>query len=207
MSNQTEYEFRPAINKHFIRFFYDIYCSLGNLGKNFKRKVVALAKIKDGECVVDLGCGTGVLLSQISIKYPDTKLIGIDPDELVLSIARRRLEKMGAQVEFLQDYAEKLSLQNSFADVVISTLVFHHMPNDIKQKASSEIYRILKPGGRAIVADFGPGRISPYLFEKREYMEGNVKGLVPVFLKEAGFREVTVVGKHFPGVSIIEARK
>ena len=38
-------------------------------------------------------------------------------------------------------------------------------------------------------------------------MEGNVKGLVPVFLKEAGFREVTVVGKHFPGVSIIEARK
>ena len=207
MSNQTEYEFRPAINKHFIRFFYDIYCSLGNLGKNFKRKVVAFARIKDGERVVDLGCGTGVLLIEAYKKHPGAQFIAVDPDKSVLDLAKPRFEKLGMKVSIYEDYAEKLSLPDNTVDVVISTLTFHHMPNDIKQKASSEIYRILKPGGRAIVADFGPGRISPYLFEKREYMEGNVKGLVPVFLKEAGFREVTVVGKHFPGVSIIEARK
>ncbi len=201
------YEFRPAINKRFIRFFYDLWCSLGNLGKHFKLHVIQSAGIRDGDTILDIGCGTGVLLREVSKKYKNLELVGVDPDKEVLDIARIRLEKSGVKATLYSEYAENLSLVSNSVDVVISTLCFHHMPNDIKQQASREIYRVLKPSGTVVVADFGPGRKSPYWFEKKEYMEGNQKGLIPIFLKEAGFRNVNEVGKHFPGVSIIKGQK
>ena len=202
MTDKTSYEFRPAINKHLIRFFYDFWCSAGNLGKNFKRKVISLSKIQGSETVVDIGCGTGVLLIEVAKNHPKANLIGIDPDEMVLGIAKQRFDKLGINAKLFQEYAEKLSLENNSVDLVISSLVFHHFPNEIKQTACNEIYRILKPGGRVAIADFGPRRKSPYLFEKKEYMQGNLQGMIPVCMEKSGFKNVTEIGKYFPGVSI-----
>jgi ubiquinone/menaquinone biosynthesis C-methylase UbiE len=210
MTYQPDYKYIPPINKHFLTPIYDRLCSLGNFGLSFRRKVIKLAKIKDGDIVVDVGCGTGVFLQETG-KQHSVRLIGIDPDKQALAIAQAQLKKAGIEAELHESYAERLPLADNLADIVASSLAFHHMPDAIKRKAAQEIYRILKPGGRVIIADFGPNRSwivkLLHLFEKIEYLEGNIKGLIPVFLRESGFRNVTAVAKHFPGVTIIVGEK
>jgi len=133
-------------------------------------------------------------------------------DKEALAIAKRRLLKKNLNVELHEAFAESLPLPNASADVCFSTLAFHHMPNTIKQKAIQEIHRVLKPGGRVVIADFGATdsrwlRALLRLFEKIEYIEGNFKGLIPHYLKQADFQEIIVAKKHFPAIHIVIAHK
>ena len=162
--------------------------------------------------VADIGCGTGVFLKVAKQKYHGVRFIGLDPDRQALAIADRRLAKARAEVELKEAFAESLPLTDQSVDVCFSTLAFHHMPDSIKQKAAKEIYRILKPSGKVVIADFGTfsNQFTKFLlrlFEKVEYLEGNLKGLIPRHLEEAGFSEVQMVARHYPGISIITGVK
>ncbi len=161
--------------------------------------------------IADIGCGTGVFLKVAKQTYPNVKFIGIDPDRDALAIAERRLVKKGLEVKLKEAFAESLPLADQSVDICFSTLAFHHLPDEIKLKALQEMQRVLKPHGIVVIADFGESK-SIFLrkilfFEKLEYLEGNLKGLIPQYLKEAGFNQPKTIGKHFPGVKIITAQK
>lgn len=211
MNYKPAYKYLPPISWPILTPCYDFLCTMAGFGSGFKAKVLNSIQLAAGTVVADIGCGTGVFLKIAKQKYPNVNFIGIDPDKQALSIAERRMERSNLSVELRESFAESLPLADQSTDVCFSTLAFHHMPDSIKKAAIQEIYRVLKNGGKIVIADFGQteSRLLRKIlfFEKPEYFEGNLKGLIPEYLKENSFRNIKIVDHHFPSIDIIAAEK
>lgn len=136
---------------------YDIFSGLLGLGTNSpsSRNVIELANIKAGDTVLDVGCGTGTLtLTARSYTGPEGKVHGIDAAPEMIGVARKKASRLGTGVVFDVGLIEQLAFPNDTFDVVISRLAIHHLPDDLKRTAFAEILRVLKPGGRLLIADF-----------------------------------------------------
>lgn len=121
------------------------YCGVGN--------PFTLGPINQGEAVLDLGCGGGVdtLISAI-IVGPKGRVMGIDFSSEMIERAMENLQKTAlANVTFREASAEDLPLPDASFDAVISNGVFNLIPD--KLTALKEVFRVLKPLGRLMVAD------------------------------------------------------
>jgi ubiquinone/menaquinone biosynthesis C-methylase UbiE len=98
-------------------------------------------------CIVDVGCGTGRLLRAASVRWPEAQLLGVDPAERMVSEAKR----LNPNVTFKLASAESLPLPDQTADLVLTSLSFHHWAN--QTKGLQEIARVLRPGGLFCLAD------------------------------------------------------
>lgn len=156
------------------------------------------AEIKEGDTVVDLGSGAGndVFVAR-AIVGETGKVIGVDfTDEMIIK-ANFNLDKLGYKnVEFKLGEIEALPLNENFADVVVSNCVLNLVPD--KQKAFSEIFRILKPGAHFCVSDIViKGELHPELKKSAEMYAGCVAGALQQeeylgIIKLAGFINVEI---------------
>lgn len=184
--------FRPGLANHLLTPAYDAVTELFGFGRRFKRTIAARIDIGPGERLLDLGCGTGTLLAAIAARQPTARLTGIDPDPRMLAVARRRLP---AAVQLQRGFAQELPFPDSSIDVVVSTLVFHHLTDPAKRTALAELSRALTPGGRLHLVDFGApsGRLGTALlrlgsvFASDVNMRANMSNQVPGMLAAAGF--------------------
>lgn len=207
-------DFKPAASFFFLTPFYDFLCELMGFGRSFKLKVIDLLSIKGFEKILDIGCGTGTLIIEVKKRYPNTEILGIDPDEEILKIAGKKLKKSKVSAKLIKAYAQALPFPDSTFDLAVSTLIFHHLKTDVKKKSIKEIYRVLKKRGRFLLIDFGQPKtlLSKILlkvgafFEGKENMEANLKGKLPLFLEGAGF-EIKKANLYFRGIQFLEARK
>jgi len=137
------------------------------------------AGIKKGDVVIDLGSGAGndVFVAR-AITGEEGKVIGIDMTEAMVEKANVNKEKLGFQnVEFHLADIEAMPLEEATADVVVSNCVLNLVPD--KQKAFSEIYRVLKPGGHFCVSDIViQGELNESLKQSAEMYAGCVAGAV-----------------------------
>ncbi len=108
----------------------------------------ALAKLKQGQTVIDLGSGAGFDAFLVSpIVGQEGKVIGVDLSDDMLALARKNVQKGNCQnVDFVKGDIEKLPLENEIADHIISNCVINRPPN--KKQILTEAYITLKPGGK-----------------------------------------------------------
>jgi len=136
---------------------YDFFTRLMGLGTNGpnSRMVVELANVKLGDSVLDVGCGTGSLtLTAKSSAGPTGIVHGIDAAPEMIEVARRKASRTGLAAVFDVGLIEQLAVPDATFDIVISRLAIHHLPDDLKHRGFAEILRVLKPGGRLLIADF-----------------------------------------------------
>jgi SAM-dependent methyltransferase len=163
----------------------------------------AMASLKPGEVVVDLGCGGGLDVFLAARKVgPTGRAIGIDMTEEMIALARKNaLAADGGQpirnVEFHLAAIERMPIADAVADCVISNCVINLVPD--KPAAFREIWRILKPGGRLAVSDIALKRPLPAdLARDVAAYVGCVAGAIPIDeyrrqLLVAGFAHVEII--------------
>lgn len=120
------------------------------------RQVVSLSGAQPGDAVLDIGSSSGYLARKLADAVgPSGSVRGIDPSKAAIAHAQRRaLPTMSFSVGVAQD----LDVPDRSIDVVTCTLALHHVPARKRQTALDEMFRVTKPGGRLLVADFDPAR-------------------------------------------------
>jgi ubiquinone/menaquinone biosynthesis C-methylase UbiE len=152
--NGAGYPILPAAGFHFLTPLYDFGTALLGFGRRFKEEVVARAGLTDGMRVLDVGCGTGLLVDAVKRGGSRSTVVGVDADPRVLEIARRRIARAGhAGVDLVCARAEDTGLESASFDAALSTLVFHHLPQAAKEGAAREVARTLRPGSRFLLVD------------------------------------------------------
>ena len=159
---------------------------------------VAIASLKEGEIVLDLGSGAGFDTFLASSKVGKTgKVIGVDMTDEMLAKARENAQKSGyTNVEFRKGDIENLPIENDSINVIISNCVINLAPD--KEKVFKEAYRVLKPGGRLMASDVVLIKPLPdELKNDEELLIGCVSGAILKqnyleLLKETGFTDITI---------------
>jgi arsenite methyltransferase len=159
---------------------------------------VAIASLKEGEVVLDLGSGAGFDVFLASPRVGKTgKVIGIDITQEMLEKARENAKKAGyTNVEFRKGDIENLPVEDNSIDVVISNCVINLAPD--KEKVFSETYRVLKHGGRLMASDTVLIKPLPEnLKNDKDLLVGCVSGAILKqdylnLLKKVGFFDITI---------------
>jgi len=124
--------------------------------QEFRDRQVELARIAPGESVLDVGCGTGTLaIAAARAAGPTGAVHGLDPSLDLLARAQKKARRAGVDVTFASGTGERLPYADDSFDVVLSTLVFHHLPGPAVHSTFSEMRRVLRPNGRLLVVDIG----------------------------------------------------
>lgn len=156
--SHTNIETAPAMQGRIIRWadHYDLVVQLLTLGKEstLRKETIRHAAISSGEVVLDVGCATGTLTLLAKAETgAGGKVSGVDASPEMIAVARQKAAQQGLEVDFQTGLIEALPFSDHTFDTVLSSMMFHHLPPDLKQRGLAEIYRVLKPGGRLIVVD------------------------------------------------------
>ena len=161
----------------------------------------ALADLKTGETVLDLGSGAGIDVFLAANKVGNGgKVIGVDMTEDMVARGRQLAQEHGfGNVEFRQGDIEHLPVDSAIVDVIISNCVINLTPD--KLASFKEIHRVLKPGGRILIADLvTAGELPPDVRASAAAWADCLAGAMPKAayletIRSAGFAEVAVVSE------------
>lgn len=162
------------------------HVAFGGRRRRVYARIAALSGAAPGDRVLDIGCSGGYLARLLAAAVtPGGQVTGIDPSGPAIRYASRRAP---GNCSFAIGVAQDLGLPDRSFDVVASTLAVHHIPGAARPEAFSEMYRVLRPGGRLLVADFRSAgrRLTPHSVASG-IRHGNVAPLEDL-TTAAGFR-------------------
>ena len=136
---------------------YDLLLTLLTLGRErrFREQLLQLAHLAPDESVLDIGCGTGTLAIAAKRSVGALGMVqGIDASPEMIARARHKSKRAGLDVAFEIAAAQSLPFPDARFDVVLSTVMLHHLRRVAREEAVGEARRVLKPGGRLLAVDF-----------------------------------------------------
>lgn len=194
--------------------YYDFTVNLITFGQSWRLRKMSIdhALIMSGDSVLDVGCGTGGVTLPAKIRAgKDGKVYGIDPAPEMIAVARSKAARKGLDIDFRIGVIESLPFPDASMDVVTSSLMIHHLPDDLKMRGLTEIYRVLKPGGRLLVFDFMRPTKSflNHLMINLTMHHGLNFGIedLPKMLKDAQFSKATKLDQKFLLFGFVRAVK
>lgn len=161
----------------------------------------ALAGLKEGEIVLDIGSGAGMDSILAAQKVgPSGKVIGLDMTPAMIEKARENIKMSGfTNVEIRQGDMEDMPLEDSSIDIIISNCVINLAPD--KKKVFQEAYRVLKKGGRVSISDIVTHDLPGELRKNKTAWSSCLGGAIEEeeyisFMKEAGFQKIKVDSRY-----------
>ncbi|MBN8428969.1 MAG: methyltransferase domain-containing protein [Xanthomonadales bacterium] len=200
-NDSSRRNFVSALRFRFLTPWYDRVVAWTVRDAEMKASLLMHARIAPGERVLDVGCGTGTLLLQLASHVREARLAGVDADPEMLRQAEAKAVAAGFVMYLAPAWADALPFGDGAFDVVLSSLFFHHLQPADKEQSLREIWRVLRPGGRVLIADFDRpaswlGRSS---FQLIRLLDGysntrdHAEGRLPEFIAAAGFVEVSTL--------------
>ena len=167
-------------------------------GDGARKAVLDQAAIQTGHSVLDIGCGTGALVTLIKRLHPDVDVVGLDPDPKALTRARRKAERMAAPIQLDQGFSDELPYPDASFDRVFSSFMLHHLQAGEKEKTMREVRRVLKPGGSLHLLDFGGPELGQNgslarLFHSSHSLRDNSDSRIIALMSQAGLANPKVV--------------
>lgn len=207
-----------ALRFNFLTPFYDFLISRFLREREWKSYLINSTTTSKVTNILDIGCGTATLTLMIEDKFKSATVIGLDGDPKILEIARQKINEKNKRVTLHEGYSTNIPFEDGRFELVFSSLMFHHLTSEDKRRTLSEVHRVLGVNGEILIADWGkPDSVFVrVLFLIVQFLDGftttkdNVKGLLPEYIKSAGFRG-TIELNRFPtvlgSISIYKAKK
>lgn len=197
---------------------YDFCEPILLLGKQgaYNREIVALLALEPEQRVLDLGCGTGELTRMIADNLDVARggqAVGVDAAAKMIQVARKKRGNDTCRFDVVA--AESLPYEDASFDAVVSSLFFHHVDLDLKQRTLAASFRVLKPGGKLVIADMHipttwmgwlVSWTSRWFFMQPQIAE-NIRGMLPNVMIEAGFSPPAIRANYFGYVAIFTCHK
>jgi ubiquinone/menaquinone biosynthesis C-methylase UbiE len=192
----TEHDYIPAAGRDALLPAYDLLTRVLGMNKAYDA-LVAQAELADGLRVLEIGCGTGNVTTRVKRAAPGANVVGSDPDPLALARAQRKARGMTG-IRFERAYAQELPFADGEFDRVLSSMMLHHLDDDVKAGAVAEVHRVLRPGGRLHIVDIGGHTavhhgLAARWMKDNPHAAGNLGDAVPRLLRSVGF-DCTEVG-------------
>jgi ubiquinone/menaquinone biosynthesis C-methylase UbiE len=192
----TEHDYIPAAGKDVLLPGYDLLTRLLGMNKSYNA-LIAQAELAPRLRILEIGCGTGNVTTRVKHAEPHADVVGIDPDPLALARAQRKARGMRG-IRFQRAYAQELPFADGEFDRVLSSMMLHHLDDDVKAGAVAEVHRVLRPGGRLHIVDIGGHTavhhgLAARWMKDNPHAAGNLGDAVPRLLRSVGF-DCTEVG-------------
>ena len=196
----------------------DILENMLSLGQQeaILRATLDATRLVDGDRLVDVGCGTGKL-PVFAAMVGEGRLgdvLGIDATAGMIPLARKRAAEAGVDARFEVGLGEALPLADESVNAVTSSYFLHHLPEDVKIKAVREMWRVLAPGGRLVITDYGRPRSAagyiasfPMRFNFYEHVRPQLNGQLDRILAAEGLGPVQVVEVFLGYIAVLRVTK
>ncbi len=195
---QANRTYIPAAGSDWLLPLYDPMTKLFGLEKA-RRVLLDQADLRPHSRVLEIGCGTGSFCVLIKRLHSGVEVLGLDPDPKALARARRKAEQAGVSIQFDQGFSDSLPYDERTFDYVFSSMMFHHLKLEEKEKTLREVRRVLKPGALFTMLDFKKpesimGKLLSGLFHSTLLLKDNSENRILTLMTEAGLQHVRTVG-------------
>ena len=198
MPQSSKTEFIPALSFPWLTPYYDAVVRTTTRERTFKKALIRQAGFKAGQQVLDLASGTGTLAIWVKESQPLATVTGVDGDPAILAIATRKAQKANIAVQFDHAFSHNLPYPAAHFDRVVSSLFFHHLTWENKQRTAQELFRVLKSDAELHIADWGypTNALMRVLFLSIQLLDGfdntqdNVSGKLASYSSRLGFRRL-----------------
>ena len=175
---------------------YDSYMRRVTLGREgaLRQATLDLAQVKAGDCVLEVGCGTGTLtLAARRQVGPTGQVFGIDVIPGMIELSQRKAAQAHENITFQLGAIDDIPFSANQFDVVMCSFMIFHMSENTRRKGIAEIYRVLKPQGRLLVLDLAlPTQPVQRAIARRLFggmLQHDLRELLPL-MDVAGFSDV-----------------